>query len=148
MQVEQILKYYIEEDEELADRFRELKLSIDGTSKITNVVHQNEKYHKELAKAYRKIDRMRAKISDPFFRLREKNTNEYMLGKPAAKKPPLVVVTVDQDISHLNELKIGTCFAPPVNHEEILSGYQNERIRKQALKKKYLAEMARQAGPL
>ena len=124
MQVEQILKYYIEEDEELADRFKELKLYIDGDSKITNVVQQNEKYHKELAKAYRKIDHLRSKIADPFFRLRDKCTNEYMLGKPPAKKPPLVVVTVDQDISHLQEIRIGTCFAPQMNHDEILSDYQ------------------------
>ena len=38
MEVEQVLKYYIEEDDELADRFREMKLIIQGDTKLTSVV--------------------------------------------------------------------------------------------------------------
>ena len=38
MQVEQVLKYYIEEDEELADRFKELKLIVQGDTKLNSVV--------------------------------------------------------------------------------------------------------------
>ena len=91
--MEQILKYYIEEDDELADRFRELKMIIEGDSNLTSVVAMNEKLHKELGKAYKKIDVLKSKIVDPFSRLRNKGTNEYMLGKPPAKKPPKVVVT-------------------------------------------------------
>ena len=43
LQVEQVLKYYIEEDDELADRFKEMKLIITGDTKLTSVVGQNEK---------------------------------------------------------------------------------------------------------
>ena len=39
LQVEQVLKYYIEEDEELADRFKELKLIVNGDTKLTSVVY-------------------------------------------------------------------------------------------------------------
>lgn len=38
LDIEKILKYYIEEDDELRDRFRELKLIIDGKTKLTSVV--------------------------------------------------------------------------------------------------------------
>ena len=38
LQVEQVLKYYIEEDDELADRFKEMKLIITGDTKLTSVV--------------------------------------------------------------------------------------------------------------
>ena len=51
-----MLKYYIEEDDELRDRFRELKMIIEGKTSLTSVVGQNEKLYKELEKAYRKID--------------------------------------------------------------------------------------------
>lgn len=98
LQVEQVLKYYIEEDDELADRFKEMKLIITGDTKLTSVVGQNEKLQKELSKAYRKLDQLRNKLCDPFARLRDKSTNEYMLGKPAAKKPPNVIVTADEVI--------------------------------------------------
>lgn len=42
LQVEQVLKYYIEEDDELADRFKEMKLIITGDTKLSSVVGQNE----------------------------------------------------------------------------------------------------------
>ena len=38
LEVEQVLKYYIEEDDELRDRFRELKLIVSGDTKLTSVV--------------------------------------------------------------------------------------------------------------
>ena len=93
-----MLKYYIEEDDELADRFKEMKLIITGDTKLTSVVGQNEKFKMELEKAYRKIDRLRSKLLDPFYRLKNKASNDYMLGKPAAKKPPSVIVTADEII--------------------------------------------------
>ena len=88
-----MLKYYIEEDDELRDRFKELKLIVQGDIKLTSVVGQNEILKNDLAKAYRKIDKLRSKIVDPFYRLRKKGTNEYMCGKPPVKKPPRVIVT-------------------------------------------------------
>lgn len=38
LDIEKILKYYIEEDDELRDRFRELKIIIDGNIKLSSVV--------------------------------------------------------------------------------------------------------------
>ena len=32
------MKYYIEEDDELRDRFRELKMVVEGKTKLTSVV--------------------------------------------------------------------------------------------------------------
>ena len=75
-----------------------MKLIINDDTKISSVVGQNEKLKKELSKAYRKLDQLRAKLCDPFSRLRNKNTNEFMLGKPKAKKPPNVIVTADEVI--------------------------------------------------
>jgi hypothetical protein len=123
LDVEKVLQYYIEEDDELRDRFRDLKLIIEGETKLTSVVGQNEK----LVKAYHKIDLLRNKMLDPFFRLRDKRTNEYMLGKPPAKKPPTVIVTADEVIRVEEALKRGTCYAPKMDEDELWCEFQKER---------------------
>ena len=123
LDVEKVLKYYIEEDDELRDRFRELKMIIEGKTTLTSVVAQNEKLYRELEKAYRKIDQLRSKLMDPFHRLKDKKTNEYMLGKPPAKKPPTVIVTAYEIIRIDNRLKNGTCYPPRLNEDEVLSEY-------------------------
>lgn len=139
LEIEQILKYYIEEDDELRDRFRELKLIIEGKTKLTSVVGQNEKLIKELVKAYKKIDQLRSKILDPFYRLRNKNTNEYMLGKPPAKQPPRVIVTQDEIIRLDKQIKSGTCFEPKLDEDEILSGFQADKSKKNQKNKEIAA---------
>ena len=100
---------------------------IEGKTSLTSVVGQNEKLYKELEKAYRKIDQLRSKLLDPFHRLRDKKTNEYMLGKPPAKKPPTVIVTADEIIRIDNRLKSGMCYPPRLNEDEVLSEYQNDK---------------------
>ena len=127
LDVEKILKYYIEEDDELRDRFRELKLIIEGDTKLTSVVGQNEKLTKELAKAYRKIDALREKLVDPFYRLRNKGTNEYMVDKPKVKKPPKVIVTADDFVKADFKLKKGTCLAPKFDEDEVFGEYQYDK---------------------
>lgn len=122
-----MLKYYIEEDDELRDRFKELKLIVQGDIKLTSVVGQNEILKNDLAKAYRKIDKLRSKIVDPFYRLRKKGTNEYMCGKPPVKKPPRVIVTQDEIIRLDEGLRAGTCFAPKLDEEDILGEFQNDK---------------------
>ena len=122
-----MLKYYIEEDDELADRFREMKLIIQGDTKLTSVVGHNDKLTKELAKAHRKIDNLREKLSDPFYRLRDKNTNEYMLGKPRPRKPPQVIVTQDDIIRLTDSIRPGTCFMPKLDEDELLTDYQVDK---------------------
>jgi len=131
LDVEKVLKYYIEEDDELRDRFRELKMIIEGKTKLTSVVAHNEKLANELEKAYRKIDLIRSKVLDPFHTLRDKRTNEHMLGKPAARKPPTVIVTADEIIRIDERLRSGTCFPPKLDEEEVLSEYQNEKNEEQ-----------------
>ena len=83
----------------------------------------NEKLSKELAKAYKKIDALRSRILDPFYRVRDKNYNEYMLGKPPAKKPPTVIVTADDIIRIEEGMKNGTCFPPKLDQDEVLAEY-------------------------
>ena len=123
LDVEKVLKYYIEDDDELRDRFRELKLIIEGKTKLTSVVSQNDKLLRELSKAHKQIDKLRAKLIDPFFNLRDKSTNEYMLGKPAAKKPPTVIVTADEVIRVNEFMHAGTCMQPKLDEDEVLMSY-------------------------
>ena len=70
LDIEKVLKYYIEEDDELADRFKDMKMIISDETPLTSVVYENEKLKNELAKAYRKVDRYRSKLCDPFYRLK------------------------------------------------------------------------------
>ena len=78
-------------------------------------------------------------MCDPFARLKEKNTNEYMLGKPRAKKPPNVLVTADEVIRVGEDLRSGTCFLPKLDEDELLCGYQNDK-NKEAKEQKMLKE--------
>ena len=59
--------------------------------------------------------------------MREKNTNEYMLVKPAAKKPPNVIVTADEIIRIGEDIRPGACFLPKMDEDELLCGYQNDK---------------------
>ncbi len=115
---------------------------IEDKTKLTSVVGQNEKLQKELVKAYRRIDKLRSKLVDPFYRLRHKITNEYMLGKPPAKQPPKVIVTQDEIIRYDNQLKIGTCYEPRLDEDEILSEFQADKNSKQKEQKKMIAQIA------
>ena len=121
-----------------------MKLIISGDTKLTSVVGQNEMLQKELGHAYRKIDQLRSTPCDPFTRLKDKKTNEYMLGKPAAKKPPNVLVTAGEIIRLNEDIKSGTCFLPKLDEDELLCGYQNDK-NKEAKEQKILkaAEAAR-----
>ena len=76
-----------------------------------------------MAKAHRKIDSLREKLSDPFYRIRDKNTNEYMLGKPRPRKPPQVLVTQDDIIRLTESVRPGTCFLPKLDEDELLTDY-------------------------
>ena len=66
---------------------------------------------------------MKEKIVDPFYRLRDKTTNNYMLGKPPAKKPSRVVVTADEIFVLDDDVRRGTCFASKLDADEILSEF-------------------------
>ena len=77
IEVESILKTYVNEDAELADTLREMKMVIvtGETTRLTSVVSENEVLKADLAQAYRQIDKLRNKIVDPVFRVRDLNTN-------------------------------------------------------------------------
>ena len=59
--------------------------------------------------------------------MKDKSTNEYMLGKPATKKPPNVIVTADEIIRIGEQIWSGTCFLPKMDEDELLCGYQNDK---------------------
>ena len=142
IEVEQVLKYYIEEDDELRDRFKELKLIVNGDTKLTSVVGENDKLKRELAKAYRKNDKLRSKILDPFYRLKNKGTNEYMFEKPKVKKPPNVIVTADDIIRVDEALMPGTCYVPKFDEDELLTEYQADKNRVAKEEKQKAAALA------
>lgn len=66
MEVEKILLEYVDEDDELRDKLQELRITIQPDTKLSSVVGENEILKKELAKAYREIDRIRELIVDPY----------------------------------------------------------------------------------
>ena len=67
-----------------------------------------------------------------------------MLGKPAARKPPNVLVTADEVIRIGEDLKSGTCFLPKMDEDELLCGYQNDKNKEAKDKKaKKAAEAAK-----
>ena len=55
--------------------------------------------------------------------MRDKSTNEYMLGKPPAKKPSRVVVTADEIFVLDEQLRRGTCFVNKLDADEILTEF-------------------------
>lgn len=103
----------------------------------------NEKLTNELAKAYRKIDALREKIIDPFYRLKKKGTNEYMIEKPKVKKPPNVLVTAEEVIKVESLLKKGTCFVPKLDEDEVFGEYQKDKSEAERLQKEKAVILAR-----
>jgi hypothetical protein len=47
MQIEEIMEEYAQEDEELREKFRELRISLNDCDLISNTVHHNEKLVRE-----------------------------------------------------------------------------------------------------
>lgn len=70
---------------------------------------------------------MREKIIDPFYRLKKKGTNEYMIDKPKVKKPPKVIVTAEEVLRVDEKIKPGTCFAPKLDEDEVFGEYQQDK---------------------
>ena len=93
IEIERILQEYLDEDQDLKDRFAELRINILPNMKITNVVEDNEKLRKDLGKAYREIDRMRETLLDPFTTRKKKQTNRDMPEKQDAHDPRKVEVS-------------------------------------------------------
>ena len=58
LEVEKIMLEYIDGDDELRDKLQELRLNIQAETKLTSTVGENEVLKRELAKAYKEIDRL------------------------------------------------------------------------------------------
>ena len=97
LEIETLLAEYIAEDEDLRDKFQELKMVIQGDVKISNIVGENDRYKNELVKAYREIDRLRETLINPFGKKQHHGTNIYMKEKPKAKMPNQVFISIDVD---------------------------------------------------
>lgn len=97
LEVETILAEYIAEDDELRDKFQEMKLVIQGDVKMSSVVGENERLKKELGKAYTEIDRLREALLNPYSKKRHHGTNVYMRAKPKVKPPKPAFISVDLD---------------------------------------------------
>jgi len=87
IEIERLLQEYLDEDQDLKDRFAELRINILPNQKITNVVEDNEQLKVELGKAYREIDRMRLNLLDPFNHKRRRQTNINMPEKTDSLNP-------------------------------------------------------------
>ena len=59
------MEEYAEDDEELREKFRELKVNIRPGQKISNVVHENEKLKYECKNLQNEIKRMRKILLNP-----------------------------------------------------------------------------------
>ena len=67
-----------------------------------------------------------------------------MIGKPASKKPPNVIVTADEIIRIGEDIRSGTCFLPKLDEDELLCGYQNDKNQEAKQQKMLIAaEQAR-----
>ena len=78
---------YVDEDDELRDKLQELRITIQPDTKLSSIVGENEILKKELAKAYREIDRLRELIVDPFGKLKTHGTNRHMREKEVVVTP-------------------------------------------------------------
>ena len=65
IEIEQIMEEYAEDDEELRDKFKELKVNIRPGQKISNIVHENEKLKYECKNLHNEIKRMRKILLSP-----------------------------------------------------------------------------------
>ena len=65
LNIEKILKEYTDEDQELRQKFRELKFSVIHERRISNYVYSCEKMKKECKKLKGEIDRLRNLLTTP-----------------------------------------------------------------------------------
>lgn len=65
VQIEDIMEEYAQEDEELRDKFRELKLNIRPNQIISNTVYENETLRRECKYLKTEIERLRKMLLNP-----------------------------------------------------------------------------------
>lgn len=65
VQIEEIMDEYAQEDEELREKFRELKLNIRPNQIISNTVFENEALRRECKYLRNEIERLRKMLLDP-----------------------------------------------------------------------------------
>ena len=65
VQIEDIMEEYAQEDEELRDKFRELKVNIRPNQIISNTVYENETLRRECKFLKTEIERLRKMLLNP-----------------------------------------------------------------------------------
>lgn len=65
MEIEEIMAEYAAEDEELREKFRDLRVIVRSNQPISNVVHLNEKLEKESVYYQMELKRLREILLDP-----------------------------------------------------------------------------------
>ena len=79
MEIEEIMAEYAAEDEELREKFRDLRVIVRSNQPISNVVHLNEKLEKESVYYQMELKRLREILLDPkrpYDKLDDKNTSD------------------------------------------------------------------------
>ena len=75
-ELEKLLEEFAIEDDELKERLAELRIYVLPTTKLSNVVTENDELLNELAKSNREIDKLRTIFLDPFARKKLKPKNK------------------------------------------------------------------------
>ena len=79
MEIEEIMAEYAADDEDLREKFRELRIIIRADQPISNLVFMNEKLQRESAYYQMELKRLREILLDPkkpYDRLDDKNTSD------------------------------------------------------------------------
>ena len=63
--IEVIMEEYIEDDDELRDKFRELRINVRASQRISNVVTENERLEHQCRKFQKEIKRLRSLLLNP-----------------------------------------------------------------------------------
>jgi predicted nuclease with TOPRIM domain len=76
--VEEIMDEYIQEDIELREKFRDLKINVKPTVKISNIVAKNEELQYECSRLQNQIEKLRELLINPM----TKYENSFILKDP------------------------------------------------------------------
>ena len=68
MEIEEIMIEYAQDDDELQEKFRELKVNIRQNQQISNVVYENEVIKAECTKLQNEIKRLKKLLMNPMER--------------------------------------------------------------------------------
>lgn len=80
-ELEKLLEEFAIEDDELKERLADLRIYVLPTTKLSNVVTENDELHNDLAKSNMEINKLRNIFLDPFARKKLKPKNKECTSK-------------------------------------------------------------------